>query len=237
VETPLVTSEQRVLAAQWTDIDVRPAVVTISVLGVLLTGLCLAAVDRLDRSAPARSLAVVVVVTALVAVVVAIGAQLSALLRPASGRRVGRRSALVVLVAGLLSMLAVLLAGAAALFVIQPGGAATASSADPTIVVQRSGQAGTTTVTAHLSFAGLSAGSVIDATITAVDDEPSQSVVARSAVRVGEDGPAVVQLAASVDPNDDVVIEAKVAGRKCSMSLPSAGSDDGAATKVSCTSG
>jgi hypothetical protein len=216
------------------DAGTQPVVAAVCLLGVLLTGLCLVAADRLDRSGPARTLAVLAVVTALVAVLVALGGQLASVLtRPGRGAR-------AVLAAGLLSMLAVLLAGAAAVIAVQPAEPETkaAPSTEPTLVVQRDGAvSGATPVTALLSFPGLKTGSVVDATMTGVggNPEPVRYVLARSSVRAGADGPAVVRLTASADPGDEVTIEVKAPDRTCSMRLPPPGTDDGATIELACT--
>lgn len=234
VQTPSSTAGHATVPPARNPAGTSAAATTICLLGALLTGLCLVTADRLDRSGPARSLAVVAVVTALVAVLVAVGGQLSALLvRPQAGRDVGRRGALMVMVAGVLSLLAVLLAGAAALIVVQPRD--TVAAIEPTMVVQRSTTGPLPTVTAHLSFPGLTAGSVIDATMSEINEDTAPSVLARSAVRVGEDGPAALQMAAPADPNGDVVIEARAPGRTCTVRLPAAGSADPAGARLTCT--
>jgi hypothetical protein len=234
VETQIGMSGQAATTSADTDANLRPALVAISLLGVLLTGLCLAMVDKLDHSASGRVLAGAAVVTALIAVVVAIGGHLSTLLRGTAAKRAAR---LGVLVAGVLSMLAVLLAAVAVMFAVQshvPG--ALGASTEPTIVVQRTGTAdGRTAVTAQLTFPGLPAGAVLNAEMLAFDDEDAGNVVAHSAVRVGEGGPAVVALSASADPNDRVVIEALTPDRRCSVNLPAPASDEGSVTQVSCT--
>ena len=233
---PLIEGQPGAPAAP--DAGTKPVVATISLLGVLLTGLCLAAVDRLDRSAPARSLAVIAVATALVAVLVALGGQLSALLAgqalTTSARTAGRRGVLVVLLAGLLSMLAVLLAGAAALLAVQPHETTTAT--EPMMIVQRSNVAPeSATVTAQLTFPGLKAGAVLDATMATVNEDLTRYVLARSAVRIDADGPATVQLAATANANDDIMIEANAPGYRCTASLPAAGLNDGPAVPINCT--
>ena len=216
----------------------KPVVAAVSLLSVLLTGFCLVAADRLDRSGPARALAVLAVATALVAVLAAVGGQLTAgLTRPAAKPGRGARA---VLAAGLLSIVAVLLAGAAALVAIQPAKPAptSAASTEPTVVVQRNGPAaGGTVVTAKLSFPGLPPGSVVDATMFAErsDPNPARYLMAHSAARVGAAGPAEVQLTATADPNEEVVIEAKSPGRACSARLPVAAAADASAAQLACT--
>ncbi|HEX5742095.1 MAG TPA: hypothetical protein VFY17_11175 [Pilimelia sp.] len=200
---------------------------------MLLTGLGVVTADRLDDSAAARSLAILTVVAGLLATLIAAGGQLLMLLGPsaagpAPGRQVARRGAGVALLAGLLSMVAVVLAGATALLVIVPGGAAMAT--EPALVVQRGSLAGSTAVSAQVTFPDLPAGSTVDATITAVHPESVASVLARSSVRIGVDGPGVVQLAASANADDEVLINATAPGRRCEASLPSPASDGKAVT-------
>lgn len=229
-DLPATPPAENAGAPTGVDADPKPVVTAVSLIGVLLTGLCLVAADRLDRSGTARTLAVGTVVTALLAVLVALGGQLSTLIRPGRGARVA-------LVAGLLCMVSVLLAGAAAVVAVQPADKAV-PSAEPTVVVQRNAAAaGLTMVTAQLSFPGLPAGSVVNATMTGVPPEGEQAryMLARSAVRVGADGPAVVQLTGSANPSDEVVIEAKAPGHACSMRLPAAGMDEGAPAEPVCT--
>jgi hypothetical protein len=69
------------------------------------------------------------------------------------------------------------------------------------------------------------------------DDEggTTKYVIAHSVVRAGEDGPAVVQFAAPVDPNDGIVIEAKSPDRSCTVTLPQVGEDDIGAARLTCT--
>ncbi|MBB4765926.1 hypothetical protein ACFQFC_17075 [Amorphoplanes digitatis] len=213
----------------------KPVVVTVCLLGVLVTGLCLAAAGRLDRSGTAQVLAVGAVVAALVAVLVAVGGQLAALLGTASSvRRAGRRGVVAVLSAGLLSLLAVLMAGAAALVVVRPGEASVAS--EPMIVAQRAVAGPDSAITAKITFPGMKAGEVLEAKIESVSEESdSRYVLARAAVLVGVDGPATVGLTATTGGVDEVVVEASGPKARCTVRLPSAGTSEGPAAPVSCT--
>ncbi len=240
--SPGKTHTQTVLPTPHAEMGTRPVAATVVLLGVLLTGLLLVAAPQLNHSAAARVLAVVAVVTGLVAVVVALLGQMSALLTVSAeqARRAGRGSVVAVLSAGLLSLLAVLLAGAAALLAVQARPAVAAGSTEPTVAIQRAASAqGGTAVTAQLSFPGLKAGYVLDATMKSIDEDneagETMYVVAHGLVRAGENGPAVVQLLASVDPNDGVLIEAKSPDRSCTVTLPTAGDDDIAAARMTCT--
>ncbi|MET8151836.1 hypothetical protein ACIBSW_40175 [Actinoplanes sp. NPDC049668] len=191
----------------------------------------------MDRSATAQVLAVGAVVIALVAVLVAVGGQLAALLvgkvpTAASVRRAGRRGVLAVLSAGLLSLLAVLLAGVAALVVQRPGEAAVA--AEPLMVVQRGAVGADSAITAKITFPGMKAGGVLEATIDVVADD-GRYELARAAVLVGVDGPATVGLTATTDASDEVVVEANAPNRRCTARLPSRGTGDEPGVPVTCT--
>ncbi|MEU7905154.1 hypothetical protein [Actinoplanes sp. NPDC049118] len=238
--TPSNAPGQSALAPAGTGAGTKPVVVTVCLVAALLTGLCLATVNQLDRSVPAQVLAVGAVVTALVAVLVALGGQLSTLLvgpasTAASELRAGRRGVMAVMLAGLLSMLAVLLAGGATLLVMGTGGTL-AGSTEPMVVVQRSIVSPvSTTITAELTFPDLEAGAVLDATMETVSDDGSRFVLARSAVRVGVNGPATVRLTASLNAADDVVIEANAPKTRCTARLPSSVSSEEPAELLTCT--
>ncbi|MEV8507522.1 hypothetical protein AB0368_22265 [Actinoplanes sp. NPDC051475] len=207
----------------------RPLVATISLLGVLVTGLSLAAVERLDRSAPARFLAVAAVVTALTAVLVALAGQLSG--AASSPKAPGRKA---ILLAAALSGMAVLLAGAGTLFVVLARKDSGAVSTEPAMVVQRTSTVGNMdTVTAELSFPGLKAGSVVNATMAGISVD-SRYVLTRTAVRVNADAPALVRMTAPVTAGDEVVIEATSPGHSCEVRLPSG--EAGGETPLRCSS-
>ncbi|MFI7597129.1 hypothetical protein [Actinoplanes sp. NPDC049681] len=196
----------------------RPLAATISLLGILVTGLCLAAAERLDRSAPARVLAVAAVVTALIAVLVALAAQLP-----------GMTSVRTIRLAATLSGVAVLLAGTGSLFVILAR-ESTSASTEPGLIVQRTSTGEMDSVTAELTFPGLKPGSVLTATLSGISTD-SRYDLARTVVRVGEKDPAVVSMTASINNGADVEVEATAPGHHCTARL-SSGND----APLSCTS-
>jgi hypothetical protein len=224
-------------------LSTTPTVAAISVLGVLLTGLCLTTADRLARSAPAQVLAVLTVGAALISVMVAVAGHLWAALpsdSSAGAESQRRRRVRVTLLAGTLSLVAIVLAAAAALIVVlepargtQPGPAAT---------FHLTGAAGAAAVSVQFSVPGLRAGSPVDTRLIGVGvdlDEggvttATSSLLARSLVPADAAGLVVTQLAAPVEDYRNVVLEATMPGRTCRQTLPL---DDAAAaaSPLACT--
>lgn len=226
-------------------------VAAISLVGVLLTGLCLVTADRLDQSTPAQILAVLAVGAALTSVMVAVAGHLWTTLPPrssdgAASRRT-RHGIRVTVGAAALSMVAIVLAGAAALVVVLrdehvglPDEQKT--HAAPAVTLQLTGAPGAMALSVQLSVPGLPAGGVVDTKLIGVsqehtDDEERQStrlLLARSLVPAGTDGLAVAQLAAPVQNYQSVVIEATMPDRTCTQTLP-LDDVDAAASPLACT--
>lgn len=232
MDTTTTAGDQAAAAARRVGAGALPAVVTICALGVLLTGLCLAAADRLDRSAPARVLAVVAVAAALVAMATSVLGHLLTVL-PDRGAPASRRGVPIIMLAGTLGVLAVGLAGSAALVVVlrdDPVGAA----AEPAVTVQLSGGPQAMTVSAKLTFSGLPVGSLLDAKMSGIDAAAGRQVIARALVTAGADGMAVADLGARVDGLQTVLIEARSPNHTCTVGLPVGLPDSGSAPTVHC---
>ena len=212
---------------QRLDAATARVVSTVSIVATLLTGLGLVAAGLVNLSDFARTLAVVTVVLAFLAVLLALAAQIVTVTRVNANdlldvrrwyrRRVRWRGPLarwatVVLVG------AAFCAGWAAVLTLLAG------PQPPTLAVTRT--AGTVTV--DVTFRGLDAGQVATATVK-VDN----ALVASTAFGPGADGTATRTIAAEQVPTTGVVmVEAQGRGARCTATL-----EPGTAAEVRCPSG
>jgi hypothetical protein len=203
------------------------AVTTITVIGVLLTGLGAVTAGLLTQNGPARVLAAITVLTAAAAVACALTAQVLTItrhLRPADitqvqawYRRQFRLRAYPTQIATLLLLAAALLAGATAAIALSAT-PATTPALTVTQVLPPSGTGsgpGATSVTVHVSFPGLAAGQAGTVVVTTTG-----RVLARAAAVPGPDGTATATLSVGhLTSAQPVTVTARTAHQSCQAAL------------------
>jgi len=211
----------------------------VSLVGLVVVGLGLIAGGRMDRSSPARLLALVSVCVALLAVVVAMG---SLLLRHAMAPAVGSGTDVVAsdrrtskrryapVAAGLLVLVAFLVAGAAAVTLLvgdRPG-------PQPSISAQLVGIGAQASLTVHAEFTGVAAGQILHTEIIGVDATETRTVLARAVANAGRDGTVSTTLEASqLGEYRSVVVTAEAGTDRCTATLVPGWTADPA--NLSCT--
>jgi len=206
-------------------------VATVTVIGVLLTGLGVLSAGQLSHNGPSRGLAIAAVITAALAVASALIAQVLTITRrvnPANlievkawYRRQFSIRAYPTQAATVLLLLAAMLAGAAA----TAGLIARPPAAAPVIdVTQSLGPASTAapasahaTVTVRVMFPGLVPSQV--ATVTVTTSETSR-LLGSAAATAGPDGTAVTTLTVSnLAPSQVLIITATAGHQRCRVEL------------------
>jgi hypothetical protein len=226
------------------DDRVRQVVTSVSLVGSLIVGVGLVASGRVDRSSPARVLAVASVCVALVAVVLGLGLLLlraipvrpspSPAKVPAWHRR-QYRWAYGGIVSGVLLLLAVLLGGASAVVVLVGGPGAEPTTPDSTMSVQLVGSGAEARLTVRADFTGVAAGQVLHIEVVGQDPSGSQTLLARGVAAAGRSGvvSATVEVARLGELYRSVQVSAAVAAQRCTATLIPGG-DPAPATLV-CT--
>ena len=200
------------------------AVTTITVVGLLLTGLGALSAGLPADNAAARGLAVATVITAAVAVACALIAQVLTITRhlnpgnraevKAWYRRQFNARAYPTQAATVLLLAAALLAGAAAAVTL----AATPPAAPAVSVTQTSpASPGTGQITVTVGFRGLRPGQAATVTVTSAG-----RMLARAVATPASDGTATVSLTATRPAaGQPVVVVARDPGQSCQATLPS----------------
>jgi len=200
------------------------AVATITVVGVLLTGLGALSITEPGQAGLARALAAATVITAALAVGSALAAQVLTITRRLNPndlvevkgwyRRQFRTRAYPTQAATILLLLAALLAGATATAILTIGQMAT-----PTITVTQTRASpadGTSTVQVSVTFRALAPGQVATVTVTAAGH-----TLARAIAAPAPDGNAAVTLTAShIATGQPVTLTARTPGQACQATLP-----------------
>jgi hypothetical protein len=186
----------------------RPAAaVAISATGVLITGLCLVTADRLNASAPARTLAVLAVAFGMTATLGALAG---------SGLPRWRTVAGAALAAGV----AVVLATVAALIVVLAPPTDERPD-EPVMTLSLTGGAGETKVSVLLQFPDLPSRGLVEARLTGITFDAMEADLGRAVATAGRDGYAEVRLE-TTDTGQfrNLRVEATMTGRKCTVGVP-----------------
>jgi hypothetical protein len=200
------------------------AVTTITVVGVLLTGLGAASAALPAQPGPARDLTIAAVITAAAAVAAALTAQLLTITRrlnPANlaevrswyRRQFGLR-AYPAQAATILLLLSVLLAGAAAAATLLSGPAST-----PALTITQTPGPGSTTqatYTVNVTFHGLPPGQPATLLLTTPG---TAGPLARAAATAGPDGTATTTLTATLPAAQTLNVTATAPGQACQATL------------------
>ncbi|MEU7906605.1 hypothetical protein [Actinoplanes sp. NPDC049118] len=203
----------------------KQIVTNVSLVGSLLTGLGLVAGAKLDRSTPAKTLAIAAVCAALFAIVVALTSMLlrfTPALTPANVLEVEEwyrrqfRWAYGVIAGGVLLLVAVLLAGAAALVVLIGAGGAD----EPAVSAQIAGTGTDAKLTAQVGFTGATPGQTLYTEVVGVDAAGSRTILVQSVTRAG-DTASVASTAevAGVSRYAAIELTATLADRRCTARL------------------
>jgi hypothetical protein len=204
-------------------------VTTVTVIGVLLTGLGALSATLPADDGPVRGLATAAVITAALAVASALTAQILTITRrvnPANLLDVQawfRRQFIIraypARAATVLLLAAALLAGAAATVALTTTPAAAPASAPAIGVTQVTGPGTSTIITVRAAFSGLAPGQAVTVTIAT----PAR-VLARSAATPGPAGTATTTLTVSqAAPPQPVTITARTTGQTCQARLSTTG--------------
>jgi hypothetical protein len=203
----------------------KQVVTNVSLVGSVITGLGLLAGTRLDQPGPGRVLAVCAVGVALVAMVLAWGAQLlrfqpavatGNLLEVRDWYRRQFRRAYAVVAAGVLLLVALVLAGIAAVVLLtgDPGGTG------PGVSVQVAGTGAAAKLSVRVRMDGLDAGQAVSTDVVGVLPGGSRVTLAREVSRAGGDGSVVSTVEVpGVGTYSAVEVGVDVPGRHCQATL------------------
>jgi hypothetical protein len=199
----------------------RQVLICVSLAGSVLVGLGLVASTRMDRSSPARLVAVASVGLALVAVVVGLGSLLlqrtpapPAATAPAWYRRTPPRG-WAPTAAGLSLLLAIVAAGAATVLVLVD-----TPEQQPTVSAQMIGIGAGARLTVRVEFTGVTAGQILHTEVAGVDATDSRTVLARAVANAGSNG----KVSATVEVTGlgeyrTVEVNAELAAQRCTATL------------------
>jgi hypothetical protein len=204
---------------------------TVTIIGTLLGGLGVFGATKPTVSGPARWITIAAVACAALAVACALAAQILTITRHLNPenlaavrawykRRIDTRG-YPTRAATLLLLIAAVLAGAAAIVAL-----ATTTSSQPTIAVTRAldratvpapGSAGTTTITAEVTFRGLTSGQSATVVVSAAT---SGQILATAAITPATDGTATRTLTVSgLPPAEPVTVVARGGSQQCRATL------------------
>ncbi|MBG0563856.1 hypothetical protein [Actinoplanes aureus] len=200
-----------VTPASGPDLSRIPVTAAISLIGVLLTALCLTTAKYLNHSVTTRALGVLATGLAMLAILGALFGQLRPSLR-------------TTLPAALLTAVAVILATTAALIVVlRPDGPRSSSPRMTFALTQDQGVG--LTLSVHVEIPRLSSRSMVDATLTGVGYDASQTtVLARTVVRPDDAFAQVLLRATTTEDFQNVVVAAQTDDRTCRAASPLTGS-------------
>jgi hypothetical protein len=215
------------------DARAQQIVGTVSLVGVVLTGFGLAG-STLGHLGDARWFAAAATAAAVCAVLLALGASLlrvrpalapGNLLEVEAWYRAQFRRAYPIVAAGWLLLVGMALAGVAVGIVLIQG-----RSSDPMISVANAGAGGGSKLTVRVEFAALDPGELVRTEVTGLRAGAAPRSLARAVTRAGAGGASTTTLEL-----DDVVgyteaqVTARLAGRRCAVTLPIGGASTGAA--------
>jgi hypothetical protein len=204
---------------------------TVTIIGTLLGGLGVFGATKPTVSGPARWITIAAVACAALAVACALAAQILTITRHLNPenlaavrawykRRIDTRG-YPTRAATLLLLIAAVLAGAAAIVAL-----ATTTSSQPTIAVTRAldratvpapGSAGTTTITAEVTFRGLTSGQSATVVVSAAT---SGQILATAAITPATDGTATRTLTVGgLPPAEPVTVVARGGSQQCRATL------------------